>query len=53
VPQKKQLASGRADDQKSIDKSIIASIKKEPYLANYLSSSFSLKSGDRPHQMVF
>ncbi|KAF2435154.1 60S ribosomal protein L6 [Tothia fuscella] len=52
-PEKKQMASGRADDQKSIDKSIIASIKKTPFLASYLSSSFSLKKGDRPHQMTF
>jgi large subunit ribosomal protein L6e len=51
--QKKKLADGRADDQKSIDKSILAGIKKEPFLASYLSASFSLSKGDRPHEMSF
>lgn len=53
VPQKKELAPSRADDQKSIDKAILASIKKEPFLESYLAASFSLRKGDRPHQMVF
>ncbi|QDS72521.1 hypothetical protein FKW77_000161 [Venturia effusa] len=52
-PEKKELAAGRADDQKSIDKSIIAAIKKEPLLASYLKSSFSLRKGDKPHEMIF
>jgi len=52
-PEKKKLADGRADDQKSIDKSILAGIKKEPFLASYLSASFSLSKGDRPHEMAF
>lgn len=52
-PQKKELGKGRADDQKSIDKAILANIKKEPMLASYLAATFSLRKGDRPHQMVF
>jgi len=52
-PQKKELAAGRADDQKSIDKSILANIKKEPMLEGYLASSFSLRKGDKPHEMSF
>jgi large subunit ribosomal protein L6e len=52
-PEKKKLAEGRADDQKSIDKSLIAGIKKEQFLASYLSSTFSLRKGDKPHEMVF
>jgi len=52
-PEKKQLAAGRADDQKSIDKSILAAIKKEPFLGSYLASSFSLRKGDKPHEMTF
>jgi large subunit ribosomal protein L6e len=51
--EKKQLAAGRADDQKSIDKSILAAIKKEPFLESYLGSSFSLRKGDKPHEMTF
>ncbi|KAK6443485.1 60S ribosomal protein L6 [Oleoguttula sp. CCFEE 5521] len=52
-PEKKQVSSDRADDQKSIDKALLSSIKKEQFLQSYLSSSFSLRSGDRPHEMVF
>jgi len=52
-PEKKQLTAGRADDQKSIDKSILAAIKKEPFLESYLGSSFSLRKGDKPHEMTF
>ncbi len=47
------MAEGRANDQKSIDKSLIAGIKKEQFLASYLSSTFSLRKGDKPHEMVF
>ena len=49
--QKKQPSSNRANDQKTVDKTLLANIKKEPYLVNYLSSSFSLRKGDRPHEM--
>jgi len=52
-PEKKQLGEGRADDQKAIDKSLLAGIKKEPFLASYLSATFSLSKGDRPHEMSF
>ncbi|KIW03359.1 uncharacterized protein PV09_05567 [Verruconis gallopava] len=52
-PEKKPLAAGRADDQKAIDKVLIANIKKEQFLASYLGSTFSLRKGDKPHEMVF
>ncbi|MBE7182626.1 MAG: hypothetical protein INR71_15710 [Terriglobus roseus] len=51
--QKKPVDSKRSDDQKAVDKPLIATIKKEPLLASYLNSSFSLRKGDRPHEMVF
>lgn len=51
--QKKQVASHRAEDQKSVDKALLASLKKEPFLLSYLGSTFSLRKGDRPHEMVF
>lgn len=51
--QPKKVASGRAEDQRSVDKSLLASLKKEPFLISYLSSTFSLRKGDRPHEMVF
>ena len=51
--QKKKVASGRAQDQKAIDKALLSSIKKEKYLASYLATSFSLRNGQKPHEMKF
>ena len=52
-PEKKAVAGERAEDQKKVDKALLAAIKKEPELHAYLSSNFSLRKGDRPHEMVF
>ncbi|KAH0293105.1 60S ribosomal protein L6 [Aureobasidium namibiae CBS 147.97] len=52
-PEAKKVASGRAEDQKSVDRAILSSLKKEPFLISYLGSTFSLRSGDKPHEMVF
>ncbi|RDA95967.1 hypothetical protein CP533_5859 [Ophiocordyceps camponoti-saundersi (nom. inval.)] len=52
-PQKKQVNSSRAADQKVIDKPLIANIKKVDMLASYLRSSFSLRKGDKPHEMTW
>ncbi|KAK5796562.1 hypothetical protein VI817_005847 [Penicillium citrinum] len=50
-PQKKVVASARAADQKAVDQSILSSIKKEEFLSSYLASTFSLRNGDKPHEM--
>ncbi|KAF2458950.1 60S ribosomal protein L6 [Lineolata rhizophorae] len=52
-PEKNEIASTRVEDQKAVDKALLANIKKEPFLASYLASTFSLRKGDRPHEMVF
>ena len=49
--QKKEVSSTRVADQKAIDKALIANIKKVDMLASYLASSFSLRKGDKPHEM--
>lgn len=49
--QKKVVASARASDQKAIDQAILASIKKEDFLGSYLATTFSLRNGDKPHEM--
>ncbi|KAI1176731.1 ribosomal protein L6e-domain-containing protein [Nemania sp. FL0916] len=49
--QKKEVSSSRVADQKAIDKALIANIKKVDMLASYLASSFSLRKGDKPHEM--
>merc|ERR1712227_583658 len=51
--EKKKPSTSRAADQKSVDKALLSTIKKEPMLAAYLSSSFSLRKGDRPHEMAW
>ena len=51
--QKKQIASSRVEDQKSVDKAILGEIRKVPMLEAYLQSSFSLRKGDKPHEMKF
>ncbi|KAJ5091746.1 hypothetical protein NUU61_006616 [Penicillium alfredii] len=50
-PEKKKVASARASDQKVIDQSILGSIKKEEFLSSYLATTFSLRNGDKPHEM--
>ncbi|KAF2708803.1 60S ribosomal protein L6-B [Pleomassaria siparia CBS 279.74] len=52
-PEKKEIAKDRVEDQKLVDKALLATIKKEAHLIDYLSSTFSLRSTDRPHAMVF
>lgn len=51
--QKPQVSSSRAADQKAIDKALLANIKKEEHLVSYLASTFSLRKGDKPHEMVW
>ncbi|EOD52633.1 Ribosomal protein L6E [Neofusicoccum parvum] len=53
-PEARKPASTRVEDQRSVDKAILANIKKsDPYLLSYLGSTFSLRKGDKPHAMVF
>ncbi|KAL4917642.1 ribosomal protein L6e-domain-containing protein [Aspergillus aurantiobrunneus] len=52
-PEKKKVASARASDQKTIDQSILANVKKENFLGSYLAATFSLRNGDKPHEMKF
>lgn len=49
--QKKEIATTRVADQKAIDKALLANIKKVELLGSYLATSFSLRKGDKPHEM--
>lgn len=49
--QKKEVSKNRVEDQKAIDKALIANIKKVEFLPSYLAASFSLRKGDKPHEM--
>jgi len=50
---KKPPPETKAADQKDVDKSIIAAIKKEAHLQHYLHSRFSLSKGVFPHLLRF
>lgn len=50
------VSDQRKSDQKSVDASIVAAIKKAPdakLLRQYLTAKFCLGKGDLPHKMVF
>lgn len=47
------LSAERKQEQKDIDASIIAAVKKVENLAKYLKASFGLSKGDLPHAMSF
>ncbi len=54
TPKAKKVSSGRAEDQKAVDKALLGNIKKQdPTLLSYLAATFSLRTGDKPHEMVF
>ncbi|KAH8830479.1 60S ribosomal protein L6 [Flagelloscypha sp. PMI_526] len=53
-PKSKEPLSGtKLSDQKTIDTSIIAALKKEQFLAKYLKSSWGLSKGQYPHALTF
>ena len=43
----------RKKDQDAMDKEMMKSIGKVEMLEAYLKAKFSLKNGDKPHEMVF
>ncbi|XP_057982479.1 large ribosomal subunit protein eL6-like isoform X2 [Malania oleifera] len=51
--EKTALPQQKKDDQKTVDAPLIASIEGVPDLKAYLSARFSLKSGMKPHELVF
>lgn len=53
TPTKKETDPQRIEDQKKVDKALMANIKRTPELEAYLGASFSLRGNERPHEMVF
>ncbi|KQJ94156.1 60S ribosomal protein L6 [Brachypodium distachyon] len=49
----KNLPDFKKDDQKTIDAELIKAIEAVPDLKNYLGARFSLRDGDKPHEMTF
>ncbi|KAG4123510.1 hypothetical protein ERO13_D11G331200v2 [Gossypium hirsutum] len=50
---KKKLPEDKKEDQKAVDTFLIKSIEGVPELKAYLAARFSLKSGMKPHELVF
>ncbi|XAR64497.1 hypothetical protein NMG60_11024869 [Bertholletia excelsa] len=51
--EKKSLPQEKKDDQKTVDAALIKSIEGVQDLKTYLAARFSLKSGMKPHELVF
>ncbi|GAA0187267.1 ribosomal protein [Lithospermum erythrorhizon] len=51
--EKNVLPAEKKDDQKTVDTSLIKSIEGVPELKAYLGARFSLKSGMKPHELVY
>uniref|UniRef100_A0ACD5YT43 Uncharacterized protein n=1 Tax=Avena sativa TaxID=4498 RepID=A0ACD5YT43_AVESA len=49
----KNLPDFKKDDQKAIDAELVKAIEAVPELKNYLGARFSLRDGDKPHEMSF
>merc|ERR1712160_147191 len=47
------VSDERKAAQKAVDAKLLKAVEKVPMLKGYLNSKFSLKRGDRPHNMVF
>ncbi|GMM51648.1 ribosomal 60S subunit protein L6B [Starmerella bacillaris] len=52
-PAERKINDSRIADQKAVDAGLLSEIKKTPLLSQYLATPFSLKKGDRPHQLKF
>jgi len=51
--EEKTLPEERKEDQKAVDAKLVPLIEAVPELKSYLSARFSLKSGVKPHELVF
>ncbi|RCH99401.1 hypothetical protein CU097_015437 [Rhizopus azygosporus] len=50
---KAAFPESKAADQKAVDKALLEVVVKTPFLRQYLSSTFSLRKGQFPHDMKF
>jgi large subunit ribosomal protein L6e len=50
---KTETSEKRKADQAAMDKALAPAVKKVEMLEAYLQSKFSLKKGDKPHEMKF
>ena len=50
---KKELPASYLEDNKALDAALGPVIQKVPHLAGYMATKFTLRSGDKPHEMKF
>ena len=50
---KKELPASYIADNQAVDAALSAAISATPYMKEYLSTLFTLRSGDKPHMMKF
>jgi large subunit ribosomal protein L6e len=51
--EKKELPASYVADNKALDAAIAPKVAAVPHLAGFMATKFTLKSGDRPHEMKF
>ncbi|CAL0327559.1 unnamed protein product [Lupinus luteus] len=51
--EKNVLPQEKKDDQKTVDSALLQAIQSVPDLKTYLGARFSLKSGQKPHELLF
>ena len=51
--EKKELPASYVEDNKALDAKLGPVIDKVPYLKGYMATKFTLRSGDKPHEMKF
>ncbi len=51
--EEKTLPLEKIEDQKALDAKLVPIIEAVPELKSYLSARFGLKSGVKPHELVF
>ena len=52
-PEKKELPADYVADNKALDAALGPIIDKVPHLKGYMATRFTLRSGDKPHEMKF
>jgi len=53
APEKKELPASYIEDNKALDKALGPVVDKVPHLKGYMATKFTLRSGDKPHEMKF
>lgn len=51
--EKKEVSEEKKEDQKAVDGALLPIVEAVPQLKEYLRARFSLKSGQKPHNMKF